>query len=79
LNSEPTSWATPLILFCVMGVFEIRSLKLFTGAGFEHWSSWSVPPELLGLQTWATSVRLPPTFMVQKIHTQIIRMNVTRY
>jgi hypothetical protein len=37
----------------VMGVFEIRFHKLFAWTGFEPQSSWSLPPEWLGLQTWA--------------------------
>jgi hypothetical protein len=45
-------------LFCVCdGFFEIDSHKLFTRAGFKTQSSWSLPPELLGLQAWATSDR----------------------
>jgi hypothetical protein len=32
-----------------MGVFEIGSLKLFAQAAFELQSSWSLPPELVGL------------------------------
>jgi hypothetical protein len=39
----------------VLGIFEIRSHKLFAQGGLEHWSSWSLPPEELGLQVWATS------------------------
>jgi hypothetical protein len=30
----------------------------FPRAGFEPWSSWSLPPEWVGLQVWATSTRL---------------------
>jgi hypothetical protein len=29
----------------VLGIFEIRSLKLFAQAGFEQRSSWSLLPE----------------------------------
>jgi hypothetical protein len=36
----------------VMGVFEIVSHELFAQGGFEPQSSWSLPPELLGLQAW---------------------------
>jgi hypothetical protein len=31
--------------FFVLGIFEIRSLKLFAQAGFEQRSSWSLLPE----------------------------------
>jgi hypothetical protein len=41
-------------LFFVMGFFEIGSLELFAQASFKLWSSWSLPPEYLGLQVWAT-------------------------
>jgi hypothetical protein len=34
----------------VMVVFKIGSHELFTQAGFEPWSSWSLPPKHLGLQ-----------------------------
>jgi hypothetical protein len=29
----------------VLGIFEIGSYELFAQAGFEPWSSWSLPPE----------------------------------
>jgi hypothetical protein len=29
----------------VLGIFEIGSRKPFAWAGFEEWSSWSLPPE----------------------------------
>jgi hypothetical protein len=32
------------------GFFEIGSCELFSWVGFELWSSWSLPPEYLGLQ-----------------------------
>jgi hypothetical protein len=38
----------------VMGFFEIGSGELFAQASFKPWSSWSLPPEWLGLQVWAT-------------------------
>jgi hypothetical protein len=38
----------------VMGVFEIGSHELFAQASFEPQSSWSLSPELLGLQAWDT-------------------------
>jgi hypothetical protein len=37
-----TTWATPPALFCV-GYFKIGSHELFPQAGFELWSSWSLP------------------------------------
>jgi hypothetical protein len=37
---------------------EIGSCKLFARAGFELWSSWSLPPELLELQVWAICAQL---------------------
>jgi hypothetical protein len=45
-----------------MGFFEIRSQELFAWAGFELRSSWSLPPEWLGLQVWSTSTRLRSIF-----------------
>jgi hypothetical protein len=33
-------------------------LRKFAWAGFELWSSWSLPPEKLGLQAWATGAQL---------------------
>jgi hypothetical protein len=40
-------------------VFRDRvSQNLIAWAGFKPWSSWSLPPEKLGLQAWATSIRL---------------------
>jgi hypothetical protein len=44
LTSGPTLWATPPALFCD-GFFQIGSCKVFTQAGFEPRSSWSLPPE----------------------------------
>jgi hypothetical protein len=44
LNSGPIPWATPPALF-VLGFFKTRSCELFARAGFEPWSSWSLPPE----------------------------------
>jgi hypothetical protein len=43
------------VLFCF---FEIGSCELFAQAGFEPWFSWSLPPEYLGLQAWATGTWL---------------------
>jgi hypothetical protein len=39
---------------------EIGSCALFAWAGFEPWSYWSLPPEKLGLQAWATSTQHAP-------------------
>jgi hypothetical protein len=47
----------PLQPFSVMSSFEIRSHKLFSEAVFELGSSWSQPPEYLGLQGWAIGTR----------------------
>jgi hypothetical protein len=44
LNSGPTTWATPPVFFCE-GFFRDRSHEPFAWAGFEPWSSWSLPPE----------------------------------
>jgi hypothetical protein len=38
--------------------FEIESQELFAQVGFKPRSSWSLPPEWLGLQAWATSAEL---------------------
>jgi hypothetical protein len=43
--------------FCE-GFFKIASLYLFAWAGFEPWSSWSLPPEWLELQVWASGAYL---------------------
>jgi hypothetical protein len=42
--------------------FEIGSHELFAQAGFEPWSSWSLPTEQLGLQAWATGAWLSIPF-----------------
>jgi hypothetical protein len=42
--------------FCE-GFFEIGSQALFAWTGFKPRSSWSLPPEYLGLQAWATGAR----------------------
>jgi hypothetical protein len=47
----------------VIGFFEIGSGELFAWAGFELWSSRSLPPEKLGLQVWATGTRLMVVFL----------------
>jgi hypothetical protein len=44
LNSGLTPWAIHQPIF-VMGLFKIASCELFAWAGFELWSSWSLPPE----------------------------------
>jgi hypothetical protein len=44
--------------FYVIGFFETGCSELFAGAGFELLSSWSLPPEELGLQVWATDTWL---------------------
>jgi hypothetical protein len=54
LNSGPTHWATPPALFLVMGFLREGLTNYLPGAGFEPWSSWSLPPEWLGLQVWVT-------------------------
>jgi hypothetical protein len=53
LNSGPSPWTTPPVLFCE-GFFKIASHELFAQAGFKPQFSWSLPPEYLGLQAWAT-------------------------
>jgi hypothetical protein len=35
-----------------VGFFKIGSCELFAWVGFKQWSSWSLPPEWLGLQAW---------------------------
>jgi hypothetical protein len=52
LNSGPTPWTTQPALFSE-GFFKIGSHELFAQAGCEPRSSWSLPPESLGLQVWA--------------------------
>jgi hypothetical protein len=54
LGKCSTTWATPPVIFSD-GFFEIGCHKLFAQAGLEPWSSWSLPPEQLGLLAWATS------------------------
>jgi hypothetical protein len=46
LKSWPIPWATPpgFLFVCVMGFFEIEYQELFSWAGFETWSFWSLPP-----------------------------------
>jgi hypothetical protein len=44
--------------FFVKCFFKIGFPELFAQAGFEWWSSWSLSPEKLGLQVWATSAWL---------------------
>jgi hypothetical protein len=39
------------------GFFQDGCLKLFAQAGFQPWSAWSLPPECLGLQVWASSAQ----------------------
>jgi hypothetical protein len=54
LNSGPTPWATPpALLWWVFSRW--GSLELFAQAGSEPQSSWSLPPEYLGLQAWSTT------------------------
>jgi hypothetical protein len=63
------AWTQGLLLeplhqpFFVMGIFKTGSCKLFAQAGFELWSSWSLPPEQLGLQVWATSTKQVYSFL----------------
>jgi hypothetical protein len=53
LNSGPSPWATPPALF-LWRVFQNKvSWTICLG-----WSSWSLPPEKLGLQVWATGAWL---------------------
>jgi hypothetical protein len=40
------------------GCFKTGFCELFPWAGFKLWSSWSLSPELLGLQVWATGAWL---------------------
>jgi hypothetical protein len=56
LNSGPVPWATPQVLDGFF--FKIGSLRLFVQHAFEPWSSWSLPPECLGLQVWITVTQL---------------------
>jgi hypothetical protein len=44
--------------FFMMGSVWDRVLEQFAWAGFKPWYSWSLLPESLGLQAWATSVQL---------------------
>jgi hypothetical protein len=60
-----TPWATPSAL-SVMGFFEIGSHELFVWAGFELWSSWSLPPEWLRLPVWVTGAWLPSNIFKYK-------------
>jgi hypothetical protein len=57
LNTGPIPQATPPALFCDGYFFEIGSLELFSWADFKLQSFWSLPPEYLGLQAWATGAR----------------------
>jgi hypothetical protein len=50
--------------FIVMDFFEIGSCELFARAGFKSWSSWSLPPEYLGLQVWVTGAQLVANFLM---------------
>jgi hypothetical protein len=52
LNLEPLHQP----YFCE-GFSRLGSLELFFWAGFERRGSWSLPPEQLGLQVWATDAR----------------------
>jgi hypothetical protein len=42
------------LFFFVLGILDIRPQELFAKAALQLWSYWSLPPESLGLQTWAT-------------------------
>jgi hypothetical protein len=56
LNSRPSPWASQF--FFVIDFFQIGSHKLFVRVGFKLRSSWSLPPEDLGLQVWAPGSQL---------------------
>jgi hypothetical protein len=47
LNSGPTPSVTPPVLFCDGFFWDggLSSMELLAQAGFETWSSWSLPPE----------------------------------
>jgi hypothetical protein len=62
--------------FFVMDFFEIGSSELFAWAGFELHSSWSLSPEQLGLQAWATSTRQSFFIIIKKI--KILKLNILR-
>jgi hypothetical protein len=49
--------------------FEIGSLKLFARVDFKPRSSWSVSPEKLGLQVWATGAQVEPLLMYSHLQT----------
>jgi hypothetical protein len=54
---------SPIFFFCD-GFFEIESCELFIWSGFELSFSWSLPPNYLGLQAWATSAWLDYPFLI---------------
>jgi hypothetical protein len=51
--------------FFVMGIFEIGSHELVAWDDFKSQSSWSLPPEYLGLQIWATGPAIPFFFFLR--------------
>jgi hypothetical protein len=46
-------------------VMDIFKIQLFAQAGIKLKSSWSLPPESLGLQVWAPSTQ-PDLFLIVK-------------
>jgi hypothetical protein len=89
----PGAWTQGLHLeplhqpyFCE-GFFKIGSQELFAWAGFEPQSSWSLPPELLGLQAWATGIwqwygfwafYLIPSFLVARAKRKIRKFGLIK-
>jgi hypothetical protein len=69
--------------FLAMGFFKIGSHKLFAQAGFKPWSSWSLPPEQLGLQLsqWAPSLNIlsKPYFSIENIVFIALRNIINLY
>jgi hypothetical protein len=50
LRAEGTLPLEPLHQTCfVLSIFMMGLVNYWPGVGFEQWSSWSLPPEWLGL------------------------------